>query len=270
MNCKQCRESMVGQAYEETDENTRKEFHTHLDSCPQCSAAYESMRTTLDLMSLRKQTAVDDSLFTTQWERIEQRIATNDVAQYSGPTGKKIVIFPVRIPAWVYGAAAILLIAAGIYIGKTIWSVPVEVVQPQSATALNLPPAVADSVVVRVLAYLGTSKNLLLGVMNTDEADYSTATLVHQQRISRQLLQQANYIRTTLTKPDQQQIKQLVGDLEVILLQLANIEVKPGVPAIELVKTGVDKKSIILKINVEEIRAMSQSPETEKSKNHNL
>jgi hypothetical protein len=270
MNCKQCQELMVTHLYGEADENTRIEFQTHLDSCAHCSTQYESMRTTLDILSTRKQSTPNESLFATQWQRIERQIAKNDTNDYSSPTRNKILMFPARIPAWAYGVAAILLVVVGIYIGRTYWSVPIEVMQPESATAIHTQPAVEDSVTTRVLAYLGASKNLLLGVMNTENADYSTATLEHQQRVSRQLIQQASYIKTSLTRPDQQQIKQLVSDLEVILLQLANIEVKPGVGAIEIVKNGVDKKSIILKINVEEIRAISQSPEIEKPTSHNL
>jgi hypothetical protein len=67
---------------------------------------------------------------------------------------------------------------------------------------------------------------------------------------------QASYLKSSLNRPDQQQMRQLIHDLEVILIQLANTEVKPGVPALELVRKGVYQKSILLKINVEELRAM--------------
>jgi len=43
-------------------------------------------------------------------------------------------------------------------------------------------------------------------------------------------------LKPRLIEPDQQRIKQLIEELEVILLQLANYEEQKDLPAIELVK----------------------------------
>ena len=43
-------------------------------------------------------------------------------------------------------------------------------------------------------------------------------------------------------------------DLEVILLQIANLETEYDLPTIEMVKSGVDRRGVLLKINIEEMR----------------
>ena len=63
----------------------------------------------------------------------------------------------------------------------------------------------------------------------------------------------------------QNQIYNLISDLEVILLQIANLESEYNLPAIEMVKNGVDRKGILLKINIEEMRKY-KSAEPNKSK----
>jgi hypothetical protein len=46
----------------------------------------------------------------------------------------------------------------------------------------------------------------------------------------------------------------LITDLELILLQIANLESEYNIPEIEMVKSGVDRRGILLKINIEEMR----------------
>ena len=43
-------------------------------------------------------------------------------------------------------------------------------------------------------------------------------------------------------------------DLEVILLEIANLETEYDLPTIEMVKSGVDRRGVLLKINIEEMR----------------
>ena len=64
-------------------------------------------------------------------------------------------------------------------------------------------------------------------------------------------------------------LRALIDDLEVILLQIANLEAEHDVPAIELVRSGVDRRGILLKIQVEQMRRtpapeprMPPAPET--------
>jgi hypothetical protein len=107
-------------------------------------------------------------------------------------------------------------------------------------------------------------------MVNIDEEHLSSVSLEREQQVSRQLIQKAYYLKAALSEPEQQRMRQLIGDLEVILLELANVEVKPGVPALELVKKGVNQKSILLKINLEEMRAAIKKPAPKKIVKPNL
>jgi hypothetical protein len=148
-----------------------------------------------------------------------------------------------------------LLVAVGVYLGKMYFSQQ-QLQQTGHEAEVSTRPSTSreDSTTMQGLAYLERTKNLLMGVANLDEEQHATVDLSRQQEASRELIHQANYLKVALNRPDQQAIRQLILDLEVILLQLSNIEVRAGVPAIELVKKGVNQKFILFKINIEEMR----------------
>ena len=238
MTCKECNDLMTEALYGELAGTDKADFDAHTSSCGTCSKLFREMQQTLRTMDLHERVEPDPSTREAFWEGIRTELARPEASR-SFPR------MAPAVPAWAYGIAAVLLVTFGIYLGRT-YIRPTE--SAPKATAVN------DSTDAQAIAYLERTKNLLLGVVNTD--DEAVPDLSHQQEVSRSLIQQAAYFRTALKRPDQERLRRLIHELEVILLELANTEVRPGVPAVELVKKGVYQKSIIFKINVEEIRAM--------------
>ena len=60
-------------------------------------------------------------------------------------------------------------------------------------------------------------------------------------------------LKDDLTDANRRKLYQLVSDLEVILLQIANLESQNDLPAVEMIRSGVDRRGILLKINLEEM-----------------
>ncbi len=270
MNCKQFEHKTTEALYAELTPEIWREFDAHIASCRSCSTQYKQMQETLNLMSRRKRIEPDKTSWDNYWKVLHNQIESEQLKDKTIPFEKKFKWHPARVPAWAYVIAAMFLIVVGIYIGRTFWSVKTTTDQPGSNPSISSTATVEDSVTTQALVYLGKSKNLLLGIMNASDENYSAITRAKQQHISRQLIQQASYFKNALDKPNQQQLKQLIHDLEIILLQLANIEVKPGVPAVEMVKRGVDQKSILFKINVEEIRSAVRESTSDKTENNKL
>ena len=250
MTCEESRNLMTGALYNELSEESSNEFHKHCGNCTACSEMFTDMQTTLKVMD-KADVSDPGPEFWNSWEEGLKR----KMAGAAAATNKPLVHPGFRIPAWSYAIAAVLLVAIGIYLGKSIFSpppVPAGAAPAAAHMTAELPP---DSAQRLALAYIDRSRNVLLGIVNADEAELQGQEFRHQQIISRQLVAQASYLKTALNSPDQQQLSRLVQDLEVILLQLANIEIRPGVPVVELVKQGMDKRSILLKINLEEMKS---------------
>jgi hypothetical protein len=162
------------------------------------------------------------------------------------------------MPPWAYGIAATLLIAIGIYLGKTFFGPAPGEHAPGERIAAG--PAVPDSLSREVTQklvddYLDRSRALLLGLIHTSDSHTTSELFATQQQRSRDLIQQAGYIESRLNGPDRERFRQIIGDLTVVLRELANYSNESGVPLIEIVKQGVDSRSILLKINLEQMRA---------------
>jgi len=300
--------------YDELEPAARREFDAHLDTCASCRAAFDEVRDTLALMSRRTRVEPTEA----EWESFRNRLEARLEAERSAPgaeqsthgavhsapetrteaatvrrrAARPIAWLPAVRPAWAYGIAAALLIAFGIYMGRTFFtgrgdadlssqeSAHLTTGQPDGAATgpATANPATTNSEISSTvpetaspapgastetgraaerdaLAYLERSRNLLLGVTNLDAEQAAATDLSRPQKISRELYDQGNTLTVALNEPSQQQLRQLVQQLQVILLQLANMQVGGGTPAVELVRQGVDSRSILLKINLEAIRA---------------
>ncbi len=264
----QIREHLVEALYGELSPDVRREFDAHLDTCGACAEEFETMRATRVMMDQRKREEPGSDFRGNLWKNLSNELRLGDITPPSNVTPIRMPVRAARVPAWAYGIAATILLAVGAYLGRTYFGKgDAGIVQSPGVSALAPVSVPEDSVTAQAVAYLERSKNLLLGLANIDEEHRLSLDMSHKQEISRQLVEQASVLTVSLNRPNQQQIRELINDLEVILLQLANVEVKPGVPAIEMVQKGIDQKSILLKINLEEMRAMAnRAPAPQKPK----
>jgi hypothetical protein len=68
--------------------------------------------------------------------------------------------------------------------------------------------------------------------------------------MSRGLAAEAPALRKALDERGEKRLRALVADLEVILMQIANLESGQDLEGVELIKQGVDRKGLFLKIDV--------------------
>ncbi|MCB0306602.1 MAG: hypothetical protein KDI38_22765, partial [Calditrichaeota bacterium] len=78
--------------------------------------------------------------------------------------------------------------------------------------------------------------------------------LTRFRQASQNLIAEAGYLKPALQQTRQQRLGKLVNDLELLLIQIANLEAENDLSAIEVIKSGMDERGILLKINLEEMR----------------
>lgn len=263
MTCRRQHELLTQALYNELDASRQREYDEHLASCANCQREFESMKAVLAIMNKRTRIEPNEEEWNTYWQHLRDML--EDERGTSRPQ-RISRTRPASLPVWAYGIAAMLLIAIGIFAGRTFFTTQPtpEVASPAPSSVAAAPvEASRDSIMQRTLLYLERSRNLLIGLANLEEARGTQIDLSSQQRISRQLIDQGNVLTVSLNGPDQQLTRKLIEDLQVILMQLANTELTPGVPVVELVKKGIDEKSILLKINLEAMRATEPQPSRE-------
>jgi len=264
-NCRRCRSMFVEALYKELSQDCKEWFDIHLQACPECTEQYEKISATVGIMDKRSRTEPDQFYWDGYWERLTDRMETEEKAASNVTTWLQRFWQGINFqPSWIYRVAtAVALIAIGVFIGKLYFGRPVSQ-QVETIYTANVPPTAVEKVSLqqRTDHYIERSKILLLGLINYDPdgGDTYALNLPYQKKISQDLVNEAGFLKEELTDPAQQQLRDLIEDLEIILLQIANLESEHDISGIELVKSGVDRRGILLKINLEEMQKNVAAP----------
>jgi hypothetical protein len=253
--------------YDELSPQQRETFGQHLQKCDECAREFSHLKQTTTLMNRRQLNEPDQAFWNGFWNRLQPQLEQK-------PTQMKRFIdwlrqvSEIRIfePRLVYQLAiAIVLIAAGIFIGKLIFSPVNEKYLVNQYAEKTGSGESAQLVDVRTQRYLERSKVLLMGLVNfnTSEEDVHGLNFGHQQRISEKLVSEARFLKDNVPN---RRLVSLISDLEIILMQIANLESEMDINGIELIKSGIDRQGILLKINLEEIKRTSESFDSEQHK----
>ena len=205
------------------------------------------------------------------WDRIADRLHNAEKSKTSViPVWARLREILRIEPRWIYHAAtATALIIVGVFIGRLAFSPNRMNQQMADQTGVTSENVQLASLEQRTGQYLERSKILLLGLINFDTAqeDPTTLNLTHQTRMSQDLVQEAASLKVELKSQGEIRLRDLVADLEVILLQIANLESEVDLSAIEMVRSGVDRRGILLKINLEEMRDSKQNIQKSEAQN---
>lgn len=244
--------------YGELEAKELAAFNQHLAECDSCRVAFDEMRSTLAVLSKNERPEPEPAYWNGYWSRLEKRLERKHQPILEKFTA--LITWLSRLPGWSYqlaGAAAILWL--GIYIGYLAFRPPAPpekklVAQSTRDLQLNLTGQEAAD-------YLERSKILLLGIVNLDPtAKKIPLDFVRQQQVSRELLTATADLKQQIQGTKHQRLQVLLADLELILMQIANLEQELDAPAIELISRGVNEQSILLKINLEEMLLNERRP----------
>jgi len=245
---------MIEALYRELDPVHQGLYERHLAACPGCAAEQAALAETLGLMTKRERTDPGPGYWDGYWDRLSRRMLWEATSEDRRPSlAARLGRLFARLPRWSYqaaGAAALLLV--GILIGSRLLG---PGGRPETTIAAATPAAASrtGSAVVQAGDFIERSKVLLLGLVNFDPAveDAYALDLGRKQAVSRELLAAAPSIRNGLNEPGQKRLRDLVADLEVIMMQIANLESGQDLDGVELVKQGVDRTGIFLKIDLD-------------------
>lgn len=252
--CKDCRDRMVEAHYGELGPADRDRFERHREACPDCAAEMAALAGTLRLMDKRERSDPGPEFWEGYWDRLSRRMVWEATEEGRRPSlADRIGRVFARLPRWSYqaaGAAALLLI--GIFVGSRLIGPPV----PRGTTTTAASSAAAPSgAVVQAGEFIERSKVLLLGLVNFDPSveDAYALDMGRRRTMSRDLAAEAPALRRALAAGGERRLRALVADLEVIMMQIANIGAGQDIEGLELVKQGVDQRGIFLRIDLDRL-----------------
>ena len=256
--------------YGELDMKTQEKLDRHLSSCRECSELYRKISETLRIMDEKPAPDPGPNFWDGYWDRLERRMAREagariqEVRAAGPPPGRRRTRL---VPRWAFGAAgAVLLFAAGIFIGRTFFRPTADLARSAAisksspAAGLSVTPAAAVApLAARASRYLDRSKVLLLAVVNYDPqaSDLFSLNLPLQKKTSEELVKEAAVLKKELRASDRR-LERLISDLEIILIQIANLKSETDLSAVEIIKSGIESKDVLFKINLSEMRRSSE------------
>ena len=173
------------------------------------------------------------------------------------------------MPRWIYQtAAAAVLVGVGVLIGRLLLSPRSPLlVPPGEEPVVALVPASTVDLAARARQYLDRSKLVILALVNYNPAteDAYALDLPLQKKVSRELVTEAAGLKTDLKAPRDRRLRELVSDLETILIQIANLESENNLEAVEFVRQGVATRGVLLKINLSEMDGKAKNGGNPKS-----
>jgi hypothetical protein len=247
ISCRTSKDRMIEALYGELGPTEKERLDEHLRACPDCVSEYSVLGATLKVMDQRERPDPGPAFWDGYWDRLSRRKVWEEAGEAPRTSlGARLARALSGIPRWSYqaaGAAALLFI--GILIGSRLINTP--------GPASPAYRAAVQSGVVQAENFVERSKILLLGLVNYDAAkeDAYAFDLGRKKTISRELAAAAPAIRGALNERGQKRLRDLVSDLEVIMMQIANLGSGQDVEGVELIKQGVDRRGIFLKIDLD-------------------
>jgi len=263
--CRHWRKAFPEAIYGELDERVRGKMERHLARCESCSGLYEKMAAAVRKLDARPAPDREPQFWEGYWDRLEARMGREAVA---APGRRRPAI---SLPVWACGAAgALFFIALGIFIGRTIVRPRPELQQAARVTSSPGAGAVETAiepgsdtapVAVRASRYLKRSRVLLLAVVNAGPRDEDPLqlNLALQKKTSEDLLREAAVLKQGLGGSDRR-LERLISELEMILLQIANLAPEPDDADIAFIRASVESGDILFKINLSEVRRAAGKP----------
>lgn len=249
--CKRCRRLLKDAVVGELTGDADRFFTAHLKQCAECRAAYDELEATVQILNKPSREQPDPEFWDGYWDRLQARMTRENVfvekARTNRSAGRRFLF---GSPRWAWQtAAAAALVVVGIFLGRALFApdVPSAAPGPNSASVVKVEPGF--ELVRRAQEYVGRSQRMLLAIVNFDpeSEDPYALDLDTRRRVSRDLVTEAAWLKQELEETRSHRLRELVSDLEVILLQIANLE-NPDLVDIDMIRTGVESRGILFKI----------------------
>jgi hypothetical protein len=255
-NCRYFKELMVDALYDELCQGDKKSFQAHLNACSSCAVEYEEMAAVLNVMDRRQQPEMSESYWGTYLPRLRERMTVEVETPGQGlPGGEWLKRWRERFHfdlRWIlYPAAALLLVAFGIGIGRYLY-------QPSGKSFMKRIGAVIPGAeaVPAVSEHFENLRPILIDYANYNaEKNGGTGEMVGVDKTTLKKLVLQNYLlKQMVTRSNHAALRQLLEELELVLVELSNAEAdgkKTGrLQTIRSVQTILNTNDVLFKMKV--------------------
>jgi hypothetical protein len=260
--CRHFRKLFTEALYGELSKERKAIFEAHLKDCPACAESFARFRSTLAVMDERLRP--EQSEWDLYWSRLNRRLQPVESSIPTVEIWRRRLAGVLRLkPVITYRlVTAVGLVIIGVVVGWFLFGQSdSKLLQYRQITDSRYHEVDKVTLSNRTGRYLERSKIILLGLvnLNPEEEDSGLLDLNYQRKVSKELIQEAGFLKKELTDREQQKLIDLIMDLEYIMRQITDLEAEYNLRGIELIRSEVDQRAILLKINLNELRRGSEN-----------
>jgi len=256
-SCKKYHALIAAQWFGDLTTDEDRTLRAHLQTCRACREALGASAETIARIGKPATPDLPQHFWEGYWARLAKRMETDEAPRRSAFRARILSILQAPWSPALRLSAAAAIFVAGVLATRVFWTP--EKVSESELTRAAPPHAHLAQASAGFAELLSRSKVLLIGFANLDpeavnagEFDFST-----KRQVSRQLIAEAVAFRNDPGATKDQQLLQLINQLEMVLLQIANLEAEHDVEAVELVRSSIDREGLLLKINIEEMKRLA-------------
>jgi hypothetical protein len=272
-DCKKCEWLFDDVFYGKISKEDNEFLEHHLENCSNCRLELKRNNSMLSGISIKSTSEVPTDFWDNYNFNLHQRLLSEGLLEENQPLNKHLNkqiqmknqrpqyfawLSTLLAPRWALQiVTAVILVIIGIFIGRFLFnSSPIRVEDFASTKSPNsFSQAISTQTMITLQQmdrFLDRSRVILMAIENFDPETESThaINLPYQKEISRQLVNQAVALKIDLSKTRQRRLKELLGELEVILMQIANIDSGSEMETLQLVKGGRYIRGILYKIRL--------------------
>ncbi len=250
--CERVKRDLVAFLYRELTDEGMRFVRAHLASCPACKAEMETLKLTLEGADTLSP-VLKEALGEVDWDGLPGRVVDRVLERESRP-GKRFI--PARSFHFFLKP-----VYAGLLAGLVVGSVATWLVLRDSAPRQPRPSQFfasaeflenVDLEIARreTLDFLDKSQDLLLDVFqpSSHQAEFfkDPAGAMRTQ----DLLSRKKYLNPQLEKTQMAKAKEVCDQIEILILELAQIAGRLSPEQMEEIRNTVEERSILLKINL--------------------
>ncbi|HMD15005.1 MAG TPA: zf-HC2 domain-containing protein [Bacteroidota bacterium] len=226
----------------------------HLETCRQCKNDAEEIRAAIQLF-LQQNIVPSEERPAEYWQRfagaVDERLKpqSSSAATFWSDIWDDIISFVMIRPVTVSAVSSVMvLLVVAILLWQRIIPSRVHEGENHVSQAADISGQTIEQN-IRMGDYFRKSKMLLVGITNMKLNENQQIDLRDERKYSRALLQEARYLKN---QPMDNRSAKLIGDLEKILIQLANAKDRGDAPDVEIIRGGIHQQNLLFKIRIAE------------------
>ncbi len=243
-NCKDVKLLFSEAFYEEIHGDKLKNFNNHIKNCENCNTEYGEFKDTLSIMNNKKKPEMPEEFWDNYWNNLSEKAFLDKSVQNKNRNFNLLLI---KYRKLILPTAALILILFGLFMGKIFFS-PREIqILPKSNTMFSNNKN--SQFYTTVNNHIDNLKPIFAEYSNFQGTNENMDLLTVKKEILKKLLLQNYLLKRLADKNKNKQLKTLICDLQLILMELINISSTRD-EKINNVKNLLDVSDVIFKMNL--------------------